>query len=374
MPMPVHLLLPTLAVLLAAAPMFHWIGRTFFGPKWNDRRTPALVGALFLCLLVFHAVAWCFRSAVGFNERNIAAPKTETPPELAQIGLTDLDVIRWDGSTSMRPPADRIVSHLTGVPVGEMPFSEVEFWSRHKFSKTHDSIVNVIEGRRDLAFSARKPSEDEWALAGELNVKLVCTPFARDAFIFLVHRNNPVQNLSQQQIRDIYTGRLISWSEVADREIRIAPPEEVDHQDGDSGYTSQRGSTDKILPLVRNRNSGSEELMRERVMRDIPIRAEGAHVVKTMSGIFNALEGNANAVGYSLLYFEKHLAPKSYARILSVDGVMPSRETVSSGAYPYTYECYLIHRESPGIKTERFVHWILQPEGRQAVSESGYVP
>lgn len=321
----------------------------------------------FLSLFVLFTVFGCVETGEPLTI------ETKTLPNLSKIGLSDWELLRWDGSTSLRPLADLIVSRLTGVPVEHMANSEIEFWPRHKFSKTHDSIVNVIEGRRDLAFSARKPSEDESKLADELGVKLICTPFARDAFVFLVHPNNPVENLSREQVRAIYEGRLTSWSDAAGQEVRIDPPPGVNHHDWDSDYTSQKGPTDAILPLVRNRNSGSEELMRELVMNDTLVRAKSSHVVKSMAGTFNALEGNAHAIGYSLLYFERHLAPKTPVRLLSVDGVPPSPETVASGAYPYTYECFLIHRESPGENTEQFVRWLLEPEGRKTIIESGYV-
>lgn len=375
--MPVHSLFLPLLVLLTAPLSFLVIGRIVFGANPSARRLGVWTGMLLMLLLAFFVILRWTNPAASENadsSGNIQVDETKILPGLFAIDLSDRDLLRWDGSTSLRPLADLIVSRLTGISGDEMAVSEVEFWPRHPFSKTHDAIVNLIEGRRDLVFSARKPSEDEWELARELGVKLVYTPFARDAFVFLVHQNNPVHDLGRDQVRAVYEGRLTSWSEAIGRTVRIDPPPSVGYKDWPGNYSPQEIVTDEILPLVRNRNSGSEELMRELVMGDSLVRAKSAQVVELMSEIFNVLEGSANAIGYSLLYFEKYLAPKTYVRHLSIDGIAPSRETVSSGAYPYVYDCYLIHRESPGEKTEHFIRWLLGPEGRETVSDCGYVP
>ena len=318
-----------------------------------------------------------------FAEEFGAAYVAETP-QLEALELTGMEIARWDGSTSLEPVAKKIIQHLYLYKTEEQKNAEDEFrygfrslfgdsgtktgrfgitpgdrklraevsWKRMDdlhFSTTHGAVMNVIEGRRDLCFSARIPSENELAAAEKLGVKLVCTPFARDAFVFVQNRHNPVRNLTQEEIRGIYSGIITSWKDVG-------------------------GFGGEIIPLTRERDSGSEELMRELVMKGIPIRKEMMeHEVHSMMGIFDNLERNLAAIGYTVQYYEHYLAKSPFARTISVDGVAPTPETISSGAYPYVYQCVLIHRENPAPAVKRFAEWLISEEGQAVVRESGYV-
>ena len=61
-------------------------------------------------------------------------------------------------------------------------------------------------------------------------------------------------------------------------------------------------------------------------------------------------------------------------RVMAVNGVLPSAETIASGKYPLVYECVLVHRKNPGEKVERFIQWLLSDEGQRLVRSVGYVP
>lgn len=317
----------------------------------------------------------------------------DTWPELEALGLTAEDVHRWDGSTSLEGVAQLLVAKICGA------YLEMEHWSpaadfekapkefsfrlaprsdssgetleeyvaaqkkldenpiylalaRRNFSKTHEAIVNVIGGHRDLAFSTRMPSPDELALAEEKGVELLCTPFAQDAFVFVVNRYNFIDDLTTRQIRDIFSGKIKDWRDL--------------------------GGFGKIVALTRNRNSGSEELMREIVMAGRPVR-EDTHsmVIMTMQGVFNQLDVCSTAVGYTVWYYERYVAEGDMARVIGVDGVKPTRESIASGEYPFSYKTVLIRRKpkaGEGEKIEAFVRWMRGAEGRRFVRASQYVP
>lgn len=315
------------------------------------------------------------RFLAELRQHERAAWKVDKTPGLAALNIGENDLLRWDGSTSLRPFADLLVSHLTGVPYrnrtgahfgmaisahlfffepgNEHKPSEhplVVKWCSHLFSQTHGSINKVIAGECDLAFATRMPSPDELAAAETKKVELVCTPFAKDALVFIDHRANPVKGLTTEQLRDIFSGGVKQWSDVGGR----AAPIEL---------------------LVRNANSGSQELMKTLVMKDREMPKEVQHdIIPAMIGPFSRLEKNPNAIGYSVYYYEHYMAINAFARAMAVDGVPPSAETIESGKYPLVYDAVLVHRKEPGEKVEAFARWLLSDEGQRVVRESGYVP
>lgn len=219
---------------------------------------------------------------------------------------------------------------------------------------THDGYVNLIEGHSDLTLSARPPSASERKLAAEKGVNLILKPIAMDAFVFLVNRKNPVKSLSRAQVRDIYEKRVVKWD--------------------DLGWAGGQ-----IQAFRRQRDSGSRELFDQLVMgvaetgdddRNADLYSSG------MAGPFNQVTRDAAGIGYSVYYYEHFMAASPYTRLLAIDGVEPSFETISSGAYPWVTPVYAVCREgvpadSPGM---RLLEWLLTEEGQSVVLESGYVP
>jgi len=223
-----------------------------------------------------------------------------------------------------------------------------EFLNHFKFSQTHEAFVNVIEGNRDMMFATRLPSPDELKLAKEKNVELECTPFARDAFVFIVNRHNPVRDLTLQQVRDIFSGKTTRWKNLG-------------------GYAGT------VRPLIRDRNSGSEELMRQLVMRNVPVRGNFKHqLIGTMSGIFDLLERDMEGIGYTILYYDRYMVCNPYTRTLRINGVEPTPQTVADGSYPLLYECVAVTRKDGPPRAKAFVEWLISPEGQAVVRETGY--
>lgn len=94
--------------------------------------------------------------------------------------------------------------------------------------------MNLIDGKVELVIAARAASRDENKYARDNNVALIEKPIAKDALTFMVNNSNPIECLSVEQIRKIYTGDITNWQEVGGEDMLITP-------------------------YVRNRNSGSQE-------------------------------------------------------------------------------------------------------------------
>jgi len=343
------------------------------------------------------------------RDEELAPWRVHETPELDAMDLTVGDLLCWDGSTSLKPLAKIIGAHVAQLPwewdgpftrpVGSLskplpmpeipqnvvflnretseeisasvqsggplvqPGSEplvienqdgkpdVAFLDAWKFSNTHEAYVNLIEGSRDLIFETRMPSEDELALMKRKNVELEYYPFAKDAFVFVGNRNNPVRDLTLKQVRSIFSGKTTKW-----------------HQVG--GF---RGSV--IHPFLRNRNSGSEELMRELVMKGQPPK-EGLYyqVVMSMGGIFDLMEKTVFGIGYTILYYDRYMVRSPYTRTMRINGVEPTPQTVADGTYPLLYECVAVIRKDSPEKAKAVAKWLTGDEGAKVIRESGYVP
>ncbi len=285
------------------------------------------------------------------------------PPDVTAIVR---DYPRVDGSTSAHPLQIVVACKILGVACMWVPplFSErriypiidsaspqaVEKVTAIQHSGTHDAYVNLIERNTDLILVARLPSDDELQAARAKHVRLDVRPIALDAFVFLVHKDNPLESLSLDQIRDIYSGQVTDWSTL--------------------------GGTGQINAYQRDRNSGSQELMEDLVMKGMPMVEAPDMIFETMVGPINAIHNDPLGIGYSVYYYAAFMLPDENVRLLGVDGVIPTSETIASRDYPLVTEVYAVVRAdmsstSPAILLR---DWLLIPAGQEAVSESGYVP
>lgn len=340
----------------------------------------AFVSGLLICLS-----AWCSRQT------------TDSPL------FTIEEYPRVDGSVSTQPLSVLIACRLThtGFVVGEMlqehmvrtiypvtkahlPYQpEKEFslrvreskfinvpsyvernlWDKIAHANTHPSYKNLIHRQVELIIVAREPSDDELTLAEEQGIEIKTLPIARDALAFIVNSLNPVESISIDQIRAIYSGRLTNWAELG-------------------------GANQFIKPFRRNRNSGSEEKMQKLVMRGLsPIPAkifdrprlfseEWERTLHCMFCPFNALKDHPNGIAFTPYYYETYMAHTPHVKIIAVNNVMPSRDTIEDGSYPLVTEVVVAYlgdlpENSPAA---RLRDWLVTTEGQKVVAESGYVP
>jgi phosphate transport system substrate-binding protein len=225
-------------------------------------------------------------------------------------------------------------------------------------ASTHQAYVNLIEGKSEIGLLARAPSPDELEVARSQNVALDVVPCALDAFVFLVNTENPVRNLTTSQIRDIYAGKIEDWKTVG-------------------------GVKGGITAYQREENSGSQQLMRELVMKDVPFKKPTERyarvpqlVGRLMSSVFLELTSDKVGLAYSVYYYERFMSGSPRTRTIVIDGVEPTFHTIRQRKYPYTTEVFVVTRK--GIDRHapaaRLRDWLLSAEGQLVVRESGYVP
>jgi len=295
---------------------------------------------------------------------------------IPELTLNNYPVI--DGSTSSKPLNMIIACILLGIDYewkydyvgsGEFKFAtgtrsvvpkvnnstNKKINSIIKSSNTHNSFLNLINKKVDMTFSARKMSADEKTLAQNAGVNLIETPIALDAFIFILNRDNPIGSLTTKQIQDIYTNNITNWNQIGD-------------------YNAE------IKPYIRDKNSGSQEIMELLVMKDIDISefpVNSHEVLFTMSGPLDAVMSATNSICYTVYYYKENITYSgSSVNTVAVNGITPNKTTISDESYPYVAEVYAIIRDDldKSSMAYKIYEWLQTPNGKQAIAESNYIP
>lgn len=220
-----------------------------------------------------------------------------------------------------------------------------------KQSNTHGSYVNLIDGSVELVIAARSKSRDEAVYADNNGVALIEKPIAKDALAFIVNPDNPVNNLTVDQLQGIYTGDITNWSEVG-------------------------GKDESIKPYVRNRNSGSQEKFETLVMSGLNIKDfPELQVGLTMMSPYYQIEDDTQGIGYSPFYYYNVIVDNGSTKAIAINGVEMTKNNVWNNSYPFTTEVFAAIRSDIDRKSAayRLFEFLTTPEGQDIVNESGYV-
>lgn len=226
-------------------------------------------------------------------------------------------------------------------------------WTNGKivtFTNTVVGFERLIEGNVDLFFGAR-PSADQLAYAAEQGVELEITPIGREAFVFFVEEDEPVDGLTQDQLRAIYHGDVTDWSQVG-------------------------GRAGEIAAFQRPAGSGSQTMM-EYFMGEVSLKEPQTYeTVGSMEGVIRHVAQYANqrgALGYSFRYFIQGLSQEKGVKLLAVDGVTPDLAHIEDGSYPLTVPlCLVTRKDDPNPNVGKMIDFFLSPDGQTLVLETGY--
>ena len=257
------------------------------------------------------------------------------------------DYPRVDGSTSMLPLSRALMMAATGVSAQEAEL-------RVSHTKTTLSFYALVSGEADLLLVAR-PAEEAFAYADEMGVELEMRPIGVDALVFLTGEENPVDGLTQQQAVGIYTGEITNWREVG-------------------------GADAEIIAYQRNKTAGSQVMMENVVMDGEPMMdAPMEYRPSEMGALVDEVasyRNSASAIGYSVYYYVTEMYLREGVKLLAIDGVAPSNETIASGEYPYTQYNYAVIRkdEKENSPARQLFDFLTTPEGKALMAAQGYVP
>ncbi len=216
-------------------------------------------------------------------------------------------------------------------------------------------IAALVNRTVDIANASRQITSQETKDAQANGVQPKEFVIARDAIAVIVNPENPISQLTLQQLADIFSGKINNWNELG-------------------------GENRPIVRLSRETNSGTHVYFLENVLRlgqknNKTLFSTDTLLLPSSEGITTEVRQNPNAIGYDGLgYVTPDL--KTIAMAKTVDGpyVLPSVATVNSGAYPISRDLYMYTAGEPGGAIKTYLDWILSPEAQKIVTDLGFVP
>lgn len=346
--------LPLLAVLMLG--VFLWIASALFHSRIVRR---IAYGVAILCVVTgvsFKAWTWWtvdrfpvmeqkvnWREYRPFVEDNKLV-KVEIPPEYA-LNPDGGRHPRLNGAYALYPIYAAMVQGMYPKHIAQ------DF---HYITTGGSDVIydDLLKGDCDLIF-ALAPSKLQAEDAEKAGIEYELTPFCMDAFVFFVNADNPVDSLTTEQIRGIYSGRITDWKEVG------AP------------------FSTKIIPFQRNEGSGSQTTL-QKLMGDTPIMPPLKE--DRLGGMGDIINDTANyrnykaALGFSFRYYSTEMLRNDQIKLLSIDGVAPTVENIRDGSYPLVATAYMVTARPRSANVQKIVDFMLSPEGQRLVEETGYVP
>ncbi|MBF0481492.1 MAG: PstS family phosphate ABC transporter substrate-binding protein [Desulfovibrionaceae bacterium] len=244
--------------------------------------------------------------------------------------------IKIDGSTTVLPIMQKMVeAYMKENPAIKMTVSG---------GGSGNGIKAILDGTTDLAMSSRKMEEKELDMAKEKGAPAMPMAIAIDALVPIVNPANPVANLTIEQLRGIYTGKITNWKEVG-------------------------GEDKQIVVISRDTSSGTYEAWSELVLNKEKV-FPGALLQASSGAVKEVVSKNKFAIAYDGYgYVDKSV------KAVSVNGIAGNPDTASNGTYPVSRNLFVITRGAPQGELAKFVDYIMNPaKGQKIVGENGAMP
>jgi phosphate transport system substrate-binding protein len=249
----------------------------------------------------------------------------------------DDESLQIEGSTTVGPIADAFAEYFKN--------NYSDFDITIKKTGSGDGATALVDNRCDVAMMSRFMKESEFKKAIDNGVFPVAHVIAMDGVCVVVHPSNPVKDLTLEQVRDIYLGKIKNWKELGGPDL-------------------------EIVPISRDTSSGTFETFHLIIMEKKNMAPDVEYVNSTPQ-MYSRVKTTVGAIGYVGIGFLD-----GYVRAVKLNGIMPSRETIVSGAFPVARPLYLFTNGYPelGSMTYKFCTFYLSELGQEIVEAKGYIP
>ena len=261
----------------------------------------------------------------------------------ASLKLTD-NLPRLDGAAAAFPVYSAFVNatYPNTVRLNDDVFD---------YSNTVHGYIRLAHKKADVFFGAL-PSEGQINFATKNGTEFEYTEIAKEAFVFFVNKNNPIDSLTTEEIKKIYSGEITNWKEVG-------------------------GKNEEIIAFQRNEGSGSQSML-ERFMGETPImEAPKERVNDMMSGIIDQVadyKNTTNSIGFSFRYYMEGIIKNPNVKMLKIDGIEPNIKNIKNDKYPITTSLYAVtYKNNENENVQKLIDWILSSEGQEIIEKTGYV-
>ena len=275
----------------------------------------------------------------------IKEPEAVPDPKEDLFVFTRENFPTLDGSTSMKPLGQAVASVLLSETAEEVA-------DLLDFHRTTESFRYLMRGESDLLLVA-EPNAVVFEEMERQEFSYEMQPIAKEALVFIVNSENPVDSLTVEQLQKIYTGEITNWSQVGGNDV-------------------------DIIPFQRNETSGSQVLMDKLVMGDLEMmEAPKEWIPSEMDTLMEGVRGyedSAAAIGYSVYYYAEDMRMAEGMKIISVEGIEPTDETIGSDEYPLINPYFAVISAEADENTRVLYDWLVSQDGQMVLEMQGYVP
>jgi phosphate transport system substrate-binding protein len=252
----------------------------------------------------------------------------------SMIGLSHAEDLRLDGSTTVLPIAQKAAE----VFMKKNP--DVKVFVSGSGSGT--GIKALLDGTTDIADSSREAKEKEIASGKEKGVVLTAHKIALDGIVPVVHPSMKINDITMEQLRDIYNGKIKSWKELG-------------------------GPNRPIAVVSRDTSSGTYEVWEEKILKGDRVRPDALLVASNGQAVQTVAQ-NHYAIGYiGIGYVDKSV------KVLKVNGKVATTKSIRDGSWPIARPLFMYTNGKPAGVTAKFINFMLSKEGQKVVNEVKYV-
>ena len=326
----------------------------FVWVKKNQIKTCfAVYGSIFICVMLIGGIVTKvqqYRDDLVIN----VTPNINTDEYLPFI--KDTKIVKYDSKTL------KLYDNLPTIDGATAAFPVYSAFVHAVYPDTtrlNDGVFeynNTVGGYQKLAnqkidiFIGAQPSREQIAYAEERGTVFDYTKIGSEAFVFFVHKDNPIESLTADEIRGIYSGKITNWREVG-------------------------GEDEEIVAFQRNEGSGSQSMLL-RFMGDTPVKKPD-YVAGFMGGIIEEVadyKNKSGSIGFSFRYYVDTIIDHPDIKMIAVDGVAPTVENIKNKSYPIIAPIYAVtYRDNPNENVGKLIDWILSEEGQYIIEATGYV-
>jgi phosphate transport system substrate-binding protein len=211
-------------------------------------------------------------------------------------------------------------------------------------------LAALIDGTTDIADASREIKASEVASAKANGVNPVEWVVGLDGISIVAHPNNPLMELTLEQLEKIYNGTYTNWSEVG-------------------------GNDATIITYGRQSTSGTYDFFREHVLHNTNYRADNRELAGNAE-IVQSVQSDVNGIGYVGVAYTKQGVNVKVLKIktsTTAPAYEPTVDNVASGAYPIARKLYIYTDGMPTGTLDDYISFLLGPQGQELLEEVGYI-
>ena len=203
-------------------------------------------------------------------------------------------------------------------------------------------IASIIAGTVDIGDASRHIKSKELVQARENGINPYENVVANDGIAVIVHKKNPVKDLTKDQLKDIYIGKIQNWKDVG-------------------------GPNMPIVIISRDVSSGTFEVFNVKVLSNAK-QVDGCLMLASNNAVASTVGDTPGAIGYAGLgYITDKL------NIVRIDNVTPTRKTIQTQEYPISRTLHMYTNGAPKGLVKQYMDYILSDEGQTLIEEQGFI-